>query len=103
MAQHGALPHLLVVFGEPPWETAWQAFCPSPTGTKSGLVVTSYRNPAGAAHHHANLIGVGLDGGRHDLLLVRLRHPSGRTPKGSPSWLLKQADFRGLVGLPAGS
>lgn len=32
MAQHGVLPHLVVVFGQQPWLTAWQAFCPTSTG-----------------------------------------------------------------------
>jgi len=104
MAQHGVLPHLLVVFGELPWPTAWQAFSPSPTETKSGLVVRSFHNAKGPSQHHANLIGVELEGGRqHELVLVRLRHPSGRTPKGSPSWLLKQPDFKGLAGLAPGA
>jgi hypothetical protein len=101
MAEHKALPDLIVVFGVLPWATAWQAFCPTSTGTKSGLSVSSYRNPSGPSHHHANRIVIeGGDGQVHDLLLVRLRHPAGRSPTGSPSWLLRQPDLRVLVGLP---
>jgi hypothetical protein len=100
MAELDVLPHLLVVFGLPSWPTAWEAFCPSPSGTKSGLLVTSYRNTAGPARHHLNRIIVELESGRlHDLLLVRLRHPSGRSKTGSPTWLLRQPDFRAMVGL----
>jgi hypothetical protein len=101
MAEHRVLPHLLIVFGQPPWATAWEAFCPSLSGTRSGLAVRSYRNPSGPSHHHANRIVIeGGDGQVHDLLLVRLRHPAGRSPTGSPSWLLRQPDLRALVGLP---
>lgn len=101
LAQHGVLPHLLVVFGLPSWPTAWQAFCPSPAGTRSGLAVRNYQTTRGPSQHRANRISIELgDDQEHELLLVRLRHPSGRTPIGSPSWLLRQPDFRALVGLP---
>ncbi|MCC6651228.1 MAG: hypothetical protein IT348_08790 [Candidatus Eisenbacteria bacterium] len=91
MAQHGALPHLVVIFGEPPWKQAWSAFKPPQANGYKHLRVLDYKYADG--FHFANRLRLGGANGEQTTLLVRLRHPSSRTKKGSVSWLLAQEDF----------
>jgi hypothetical protein len=61
------------------------------------FTVKEYRYCSGSSLHFANRIGVGEPGGDHDMLLVRLRHPAGRTRKGAPKWLFDQADLKEIA------
>lgn len=105
MAQHGALPHLIVIFGEPFWKHAWSAFKPPHLDAYEHLRVLDYRHTDGPSLHFGNRLRLGGANGELTTLLVRLRHPSSRTQKGSVSWLLGQDDFwmlaKGLAGAGA--
>lgn len=93
MAEHGALPHLIVIFGEPFWAHAWSAFKPPHADGYKHLRVLDYRHTDGPSLHFVNRLRLGGANGEQTTLLVRLRHPSSRTKKGSVSWLLGQGDF----------
>lgn len=83
MAEHGVLPHLVIVFGRPFREGSWRAFHPE-------------KKPA---LHHANLIEVEGAAGKHKLALLCVRHPAARvTKKGTPEWLLALNEMRELLG-----
>jgi len=97
MSDAGVLPHLVLVFGGPFWRYAWPAFHPAHQASRAGLEVTGYQAGAGEAAHWATRVTIAKQGAQHELLLVRLRHPSGRTPKGSPRWLMDNTDFRTLL------
>lgn len=97
MAEHGALPHLIVIFGEPFWRHAWSAFKPPHVDAYNQLRVLDYRHTEGPSLHFVNRLRLGDASGEQTTLLVRLRHPSSRTRKGSVSWLLAQEDFWSLV------
>lgn len=93
MAEHGALPHLIVIFGEPFWKHAWSAFKPPRANGFEHLRVLDYRHTDGPSLHFVNRLRLGGANGDQTTLLVHLRHPSSRTRKGSVSWLLAQEDF----------
>lgn len=97
MAQHEALPHLIVLFGEPFWKHAWSAFRPPHADNYKHLRVLEYRHTDGPSLHHVNRLRLGGANGEQTTLLVRLRHPSSRTKRGSVSWLLGQDDFWALA------
>lgn len=97
MAEHGALPHLVVIFGEPFWRNAWSAFRLPHVDAYQHLRVLDYRHADGPSLHFVNRLGLGGVSGEQTTLLVRLRHPSSRTLKGSLSWLLGQEDFWSLA------
>jgi len=61
------------------------------------MKVARIESCAGSCRHFLNRITLDHDGGQHELLLVRLRHPAGRTATGSPKWLLAQPEFRAMV------
>lgn len=70
MAKHGVLPHVIIVFGRPFWDWAWQAY----------------------------LIDVEGAGVRHKLALLGVRHPAARaSSKSTPEWLLSLPDVRRLL------
>ncbi len=100
MAEAGVLPQVIAIIGHPFWKYACESFRVSPPFKR--FSVTGYRWCNGKSLHFANRITLESDRGRHELLLVRLRHPSaarhapsrpGRTPIGLPQWLFEQADF----------
>lgn len=100
MAKFGVLPHVVIVFGRPFWEHAWQAFHPRTTPTFDHLRVHAFTNASGKGHHHANLIDVEGAAGKHSLALLALRHPAARaTSKATPSWLLSLPDVRAMLGM----
>jgi hypothetical protein len=79
-------PHLIVVMGGPFWPHMCRSF------RDGGVLcqqVAEYRPTQGETLHHLNRI-VLSDGQR--VVLVRLRHPAARTPKGSAAWLLANAE-----------
>jgi hypothetical protein len=92
IAEHGALPHLIVIFGEPFWKHAWSAFKPPHSDNYKHLRVLDHQHTNGPSLHFVNRLRPGGANGEQTALLVRLRHPSSRTKKGSVSWLLAQKD-----------
>jgi hypothetical protein len=90
LAVANAFPHLIAIIGEPFWKHACASF---QRPQFEWLRVDSYESCAGRSLHYANRIVVGTTRGAHSTLLVRLRHPAGRSRTGSPSWLLRQPDF----------
>lgn len=100
MAEHAVLPHLILIFGLPFWEHACAALDVGSSALGSAKIVTCGRAD-GTCERFARRVRIRTDGGDHELLLVRMRHPSGRTPVGSAKWLLAQPEFRALAGLGA--
>lgn len=101
MAQHGVLPHVIIVFGQPFWERAWQAFYPEKKPAFSHLRVHGFVSAGGEGHPHANRVEVEGGRGKHPLALLGVRHPAARaTSKATPDWLLSQPGVRELFGLP---
>jgi hypothetical protein len=97
VAEHGALPHVLVVFGAPFWKEAWQTLHPKGRLAER-LGVKAFTAGADDLLHFLNRVELErADARHHDLLLVRLRHPSARTKVGSVKWLVEQPGFRPLV------
>lgn len=100
MAKHGVLPHVILVFGRPFWEWAWQAFHPTTRPRFAHLEVHELRSAPGPGHHFANRGEIEGAGGRHTFALLGLRHPAARaTSKASPEWLLSLPALRALLGL----
>jgi hypothetical protein len=100
MAQHGVLPHVVIVFGRPFWEAAWQTFGPKTKPVFEHLAVHGFVNTPGEGHDHANLLEVEGSAGKHTLALLGLRHPAARaTSKATPEWLLSRNDVRELLSL----
>jgi hypothetical protein len=98
MAKHGALPHVVIVFGRPFWPWAWQAFHPSYRPIFSYLKVRGFQPASGKGLHYANLIEVEGVGGRQSLALLRVRHPaSWKSSKATPEWVLSIQDVRELL------
>lgn len=97
MAEHGALPQLIVIFGEPFWAHACSSFRAPHAKAYQHLRVLDYEHAPGPSLHFANRLRLGGANGEQTTFLVRLRHPSSRTKKGSVKWLLGQDDFRRLV------
>jgi hypothetical protein len=95
MAEHGVLPHIIAIVGEPFWPFACKSF--QTDGAFKRFRTASYKWCKGSCRHFLN--GIVLDGpsGKHELLLLRLRHPAGRAPTGSPKWLLDQPEFRAMT------
>jgi hypothetical protein len=100
LADPHVLPHVIIIFGNPFWEHAWQAFHPNHHDWTGAVRVTSFRSAGGDVLHRANRVALDAGGQPHDLLLVKLRHPAGRSREGSVRWLLARPAFRELVGLP---
>jgi hypothetical protein len=95
MAEARLLPHVLAIIGKPFWSFACESFRSSPSFKR--LTVKGYRWCKGRALHFANRITPAGPEGDHEMLLVRLRHPAGRAPTGSPRWLFEQQDFADLA------
>lgn len=101
MAKHGVLPHVILVFGRPFWEWAWQAFHSQTRPTFEHLKVHEFKSAAGSGRHFANRGEVESAGGRHTFALLQLRHPAARaTSKASAKRLLSLPDVRSLLALP---
>lgn len=100
MARHGVLPHVVIVFGRPFWEWAWQAFHRQYRPASTGITVRRFTPASGDGLHYANLVDLEGAGGSHPLALLGVRHPSARaTSKASPEWLLSLPDVRRLLGM----
>lgn len=100
MAKHGVLPHVVIVFGRPFWEWAWQAFHPRTRPSFAHLTVHEFVNAPDDGHQFANRVEVEGARGRHKLALLAVRHPAARaTSKATADWLLSRPDVRALFGL----
>ena len=107
MAAHGCFPHVIVLFSSgdgATWDILWQSFHPDAVKKckreKLENVATIKFVPCegGDAVHHANRIKVKVSGGRQDLLLLRLAHPSNQ---GNAHWntskTLANENVKGLI------
>lgn len=99
MAEHGVLPHVIAIIGDPFWSRACDSFRNS---TFSRMKTKQYQWCKGPCLHYVNRITLDAGGGEHDLLLVRLRHPASRRATGSPKWLSQQVEFSALTASTAG-
>lgn len=88
-------PHVIAVFGKLIWSHAWQAFHPEHHGGGQG--VTEFQPIRDDAPHHLNRVVLGGDE-PHELLLVRLGHPSRAAKQGTGNWLIETQAFRQTVG-----
>lgn len=101
MAKYGVLPHVVLVFGRPFWDTAWRTFSPRTKPRFEHFEVVGFENASGEGRHHANLIEVEGAAGRQSLALLGLRHPAARAAsKATPEWVLSRPDVRELLCLP---
>lgn len=101
MAEHGVLPHLIVVLGSQIWEVMWRTLHPTHGMASEHFTVDDYRTCGGRGspcYHHANLITLAIGERKHSLLLVRLTHPAAQGNRHA-KWLLEQEAFRELVQL----
>jgi hypothetical protein len=102
MANHGCLPHLIIVFGRAIWEPHWRSLHPD-SASAVALGVTSYvtiPDTQAPAFHHVNRIVLGQDGAAHTLLLTCLHHPSARVRRNArknAAWLIGQKAFQDLA------
>lgn len=102
MAKHGVLPHVVLVFGRPFWEWAWQAFHPKTKPSFTCLKVHAFTSASGDGHHYANRVEVEGAAGRQPVALMTVRHPAARaSSKATTDWLLSLPDVRELLGLGA--
>lgn len=97
LATAGVMPHVIVIFGSPFWEHASKAFHPQHASFAAPVGVAKFEAAWGDAPHRANRIQLEIGQDRRDLLLVRLRHPAGRSKAGSAKWLLERSAFRALL------
>jgi hypothetical protein len=98
LAKHGVLPHVVIVFGRPFWDWAWQAFHPRYRPNFAHVKVHGFEPASGEGLHYANLIDIEDAGGRHSLALLGVRHPAARaSSKATPEWVLSLADVRTLL------
>lgn len=100
MAKYGVLPHVVIVFGRPFWERAWQAFHPRTRPSFEHFTVREFVNAPDEGHHFANRVEVETAHGRQKLALLAVRHPAARaTSRATADWLLSRPDVRELLGL----
>ncbi len=97
MARFDVLPDLIVVFGRPFWPHACDSFRPSEVRPFNHLRVLDYQHAPGPCLHFVNRLCLAGRTSKRDVLLVRMRHPSARTARGSVEWLLAQPDFLRLA------
>lgn len=102
LANHGVLPHLIVVLGEQVWDLAWQAFHVE-HHRSSAFEVVEYDTPGAfedPIHHHANRLLFKVGDVPQQTLLVRFHHPSKWGPdQKRAEWILAEPKFRTLAGL----
>jgi hypothetical protein len=94
LAESDAFPHVVAIIGDPFWGYACDSF--RKPAFKS-LQVAKHRWCDGPSLHFANRYLVTGPHGERELLLVRFRHPAGRSRTGSPRWLFEQPDFRAIA------
>jgi len=104
LAKHSVFPHVIVIFAEKAWRMAWQAFHPNhwAKSHQHFRVMKFVPGADGGTRHYANRITAEVGGHSHEILLVRLHHPSARSKvKCDADWLVAHSDFRELAGLSA--
>lgn len=94
LAEHGVVPHLILVFAKPAWAHVWRALT---AGRSRAFEVLAHEHFPGPCLHFVNRYRVRIHAragtAEHEILLVRLRHPAARSSVGSPSHLLAEPDF----------
>lgn len=102
MAEHRALPHLIVVLGDQIWEMMWRSFYPEGADPvpHTHFQVTGYETcaPGAECYHFANRITVKVSDTEQKILLARMLHPAA-VQDHRAYWLLGQPEFRRLAGL----
>jgi hypothetical protein len=98
LAAAGLMPHAIIVFGRPFWPWASRTFKMDARRPLPHIEVVGHRWTPGPGRHHINRYQ--LAGVERSLPLVGMAHPSSRRREGRVGWLLEQADFRELAGLP---
>ncbi len=99
MADHGVLPHVVAIIGDPFWGRACDSFR---NGSFTRMKTKKYEWCKGSCLHYVNRVTLDT-GGEHVLLLLRLRHPASRRATGSPKWLSQQPEFSAMLTAPSGS
>jgi hypothetical protein len=97
MAAHDVLPHVVIVYSRRIWDHVWPAFREPRAG--GSLEVTEYRALLEEPQHRVNRLLVAGGGGKQNLLLLRLRHPSSPDKTANPEWLLSHASVRAFLEL----
>jgi hypothetical protein len=93
--EHGALPHIVVVFGAPFWSMAWRVFGKQPRPAW----VSDYRPRPRASDlfHRLNVVEVYESGEPRPLLLVRLTHPAAPTSRWRAAEVTAHPDLAAAV------
>lgn len=94
MAEHGVVPHVIAIIGDPFWSRACNSFR---DGAFARMTPKQYEWCKGSCLHYVNRVTLDVGGAEHVLLLVRLRHPASRRATGAPKWLAQQPELRAML------
>ena len=97
MAEHGVLPHLIVVLGEKAWEGMWQSLYVNRQDIFPNyrhLRVVGYQSGSGECFHWSGRAEL-ADG--HRIMLARVHHPARPGRSRTTEWLLGCPEFLRLV------
>jgi len=96
MADHDALPHLIVVFGSRWWRPAWRSLGGP---ARPSWVRDSRSTPKPSPlHSRLNRLVLTERGEERPVLVVRLRHPAAYSPRWGAEEVAGHADFLAVVG-----
>lgn len=93
LAEHGAFPHAIVVIGAPFWSRSCDTLALGATFGPARIV--SRTHFPGRLVHHANRLEVQSGERTSTVWHLRVKHPAGRSKKGSAAWLLGQGELAG--------
>lgn len=93
LAEHGALPHVIAIFGAPFWSHAWGAL-----KSLTNVRILRHEFFPGPMLDFVNRYRVQVGAHEQELVLLRLRHPAARTSEGSLDALLADPEFRLATG-----
>ncbi len=102
MAAHGALPHLVVVFGARAWWPTCSVLlelCEDPR--EPAFVRYEPRETTSPLFHRLNVITVAAGATHRPCVVVRLDHPASR-PRWTAARMLADAEFRAVIGAAGG-
>jgi hypothetical protein len=97
MAEHGVLPHVIVIFGNRFWTRLLSAF------SKSAAAKLHHLRVRESTPQDLRFMRLRLEDGKSEqtTLVVRARHPAARCKAGLPTWFLGQPRFRAIAGIPS--
>lgn len=93
LAEHGAFPHAIVVIGAPFWSRSCNTLALGATFGPARIV--SRTHFPGRLVHHANRLEVQSGERTSTVWHLRVKHPAGRSKKGSAAWLLGAGELAG--------